>query len=690
MSEFKLPTICLNMIVKNESHIIEDSLNKLCNKIKFDYWVIVDTGSTDNTREIIENFFKSRNIPGELKYEEWQNFGYNRTVALNHAYNKTDLLLIFDADDELVGELPLPSKITHDRYMVTFGKSNTYNRCCLINNRKKFRYVGVLHEYIDCIEHNNTQTSIEGNYYFISGRTSFRNTDPKKYLNDALVLEKGYYEAKESNDSIFNRYSFYCANSYNDYGDTENAIKWYKNTLTVNGWIQEKYISCLNLFNLFNKKQMKETALYYAIESYKYDSERLECIFEVIKHYTIDNMTAVANNYYLLIKSYYENKYLNDNLSNKLFIDTGTYEFYLPYYMIIVSERMRDYDTGIKMYEIIFKKKCEHITQWYLNNLIYNLQFFIDKLNDKKESFLLDLENYIEYFYQKGSFEFEIKLLLNYANYGLNIRNLDVIPKPISYVYYNKDHYYKGFSNNQLKQGIPKVVYYTFKNDNLPENIKEIISNNKKICPNYEFKFYNDDDCDLFIKSNFPEIVYDAYRKINPCYGAFRADFFRYCILYINGGVYIDIKSSFTQNLDDVINTTDNCLLDFEDRFIEQWRNVNKAREQWILMYAPKHPYLKTMINVLVHSILSEYVPKKINQYIIPDNYIKIKVLNISGPDAYSNAIKLTNSLYNLNNILHREINYPDFSKWTTCDYLNMYSMNNMKHYSQYNEKFYI
>jgi hypothetical protein len=55
------------------------------------------------------------------------------------------------------------------------------------------------------------------------------------------------------------------------------------------------------------------------------------------------------------------------------------------------------------------------------------------------------------------------------------------------------------------------------------------------------------------------------------------------------------------------------------------------------------------MINVLVHSILSEYVPKKINQYIIPDNYIKIKVLNISGPDAYSNAIKLTNSLYNLN-----------------------------------------
>ena len=51
-------TICLNMIVKNESRIIADSLRKLCDKIKFDYWVICDTGSTDNTIEVIREFFK--------------------------------------------------------------------------------------------------------------------------------------------------------------------------------------------------------------------------------------------------------------------------------------------------------------------------------------------------------------------------------------------------------------------------------------------------------------------------------------------------------------------------------------------------------------------------------------------------------------------------------------------------------
>ena len=51
--------ICLNMIVKNESAIIGNTLKNLIKKIKIDYYVISDTGSTDNTVEIITNFFKN-------------------------------------------------------------------------------------------------------------------------------------------------------------------------------------------------------------------------------------------------------------------------------------------------------------------------------------------------------------------------------------------------------------------------------------------------------------------------------------------------------------------------------------------------------------------------------------------------------------------------------------------------------
>ena len=94
--EFIIPhkvTICLNMIVKNESHIIIQTLTNLCSKINFSYWVICDTGSTDNTKELISNFFKEKEIKGELFDHEWKDFGHNRTLALACAYNKTDLLL---------------------------------------------------------------------------------------------------------------------------------------------------------------------------------------------------------------------------------------------------------------------------------------------------------------------------------------------------------------------------------------------------------------------------------------------------------------------------------------------------------------------------------------------------------------------------------------------------------------------
>jgi glycosyltransferase involved in cell wall biosynthesis len=64
--------LCLNMIVKNESHIIKNTLTKLLKKVNFDYWVISDTGSTDNTKELITEFFKELDIPGELYNDEWK------------------------------------------------------------------------------------------------------------------------------------------------------------------------------------------------------------------------------------------------------------------------------------------------------------------------------------------------------------------------------------------------------------------------------------------------------------------------------------------------------------------------------------------------------------------------------------------------------------------------------------------
>ena len=80
------PTVCLNMIVKDESAVIERCLNSV--KEHIDYWVIVDTGSTDGTQEIIQRTLKD--IPGILYARPWVDFAHNRNEALQFAKGKTD------------------------------------------------------------------------------------------------------------------------------------------------------------------------------------------------------------------------------------------------------------------------------------------------------------------------------------------------------------------------------------------------------------------------------------------------------------------------------------------------------------------------------------------------------------------------------------------------------------------------
>ena len=183
-------TICLTMIVKNEAHIIAETLEHLCKFIQFDYWVISDTGSTDKTKEIIKEFFKAKGIPGELQEEAWQDFGYNRTKAFEGAFGKTDYAFVWDADDEIRGDFKLPSELVADSYKFTFGHESgmRYSRPQLFNNRKRWCYKGVLHEYANCLEECGPAETVGGNYFFVSGRTGARNKDPQKYLKDAHIF----------------------------------------------------------------------------------------------------------------------------------------------------------------------------------------------------------------------------------------------------------------------------------------------------------------------------------------------------------------------------------------------------------------------------------------------------------------------------------------------------------------------
>lgn len=383
------------MIVKNEAHLIAETLAHLLTYMTFDYWVISDTGSTDATREIIKDFFKSRNIPGELVEHAWQDFGYNRSKAFEAAYNKTDYAFVWDADDEICGAFKMPENLTADSYLFTFGNHDgfRYSRHQLFNNRKRWCYKGVLHEYASCMEQAGPAGSVVGDYFFVSGRRGDRSKDPNKYLKDAHILEKASEKALAEKDPLYNRYIFYCAQSYASCNMHEKAIEFYKKALTIDLWVQEKYVSCLEIYEQYTRLGKEIEGLVYLVESYKYDKDRLECIYRLIKYYTIHGPVEVAYNYYALIQDFYENRYEGMKLAEKLFAKKADYDFYLPYYMVITAEKSKHPETAAKMYESILKHG--HLAdEWWLRNLVFNIQFCFSHL-PKTTEFLYKFMNYI-------------------------------------------------------------------------------------------------------------------------------------------------------------------------------------------------------------------------------------------------------------------------------------------------------
>ena len=388
-------SICLNMIVKNESHIIQDTLHKLLQKMKFAYWVICDTGSTDSTKQCIQDFFSSRGIPGELIDSEWRDFAHNRTIAIQNAYKKTDYVFVWDADDEIQGDFHLPPVMDADWYTFTFSNPSglQYIRPQLFRNTLRWKYESVLHEYAVCEEHAKPHVLVKGNYHFVSGRSGDRSKDPNKYLKDALILEKAYYDCLEKKDPMYNRYAFYCASSYLSCGKHEEALVFYKKVLTHDNWSEEKYNSCLHIYELYKTLGKEEEGLGYLVQSHQYNPKRVEGIYRLITYYCFRKQYDISFMYYTLIQNYYEHEYSKEHLQHLLFVHVKEFEIMLPYYIIIVAQRTNQMPVGAKMYSLLSKTKPVHDT-WHMSNLFYNLQFYTDYL-PKDNSFF---QNMLEYF----------------------------------------------------------------------------------------------------------------------------------------------------------------------------------------------------------------------------------------------------------------------------------------------------
>jgi len=237
---------------------------------------------------------------------------------------------------------------------------------------------------------------------------------------------------------------------------------------------------------------------------------------------------------------------------------------------------------------------------------------------------------------------------------------------------------YSEFSSVKKGYKIPNIVHMTFCSRRLPITILNVINKNKQVCKNCIFKFYDDEECETMIKTHFSARIFNAYSSINPNLGAMKADFFRYCILYLMGGIYIDIKSSINVPVFKLIQKNDTCILDIPHRDKEYWRKKAPTYEQWLLIFAPQHLYLHTMICQMVGYIEFKYIPQIFGKQNIT---MKQQILHVTGPDAFTKAVH--SSIHQANKS-HRNINYELYFKlnWE-LNYRQMYKINNKTHYSE-------
>lgn len=196
------------------------------------------------------------------------------------------------------------------------------------------------------------------------------------------------------------------------------------------------------------------------------------------------------------------------------------------------------------------------------------------------------------------------------------------------------ENYIDYFSN------IPRIIHQTYSSyDNIPDCVKKVMKENEKNNPQYTFKFYDDDAIVEYIKYNTSQQTYEAFSKLNPKCGACKADFFRYIILYKEGGVYADIKTKFKVNLDDWIHKNTKLKLTLWpwlthshlDKYYHKDskpKSNNREINQAVLIFPPKHPLMKEVIDKMILNIEEQHVTQE-----------RKSVLETTGPHLFTSVI---------------------------------------------------
>ena len=145
---------------------------------------------------------------------------------------------------------------------------------------------------------------------------------------------------------------------------------------------------------------------------------------------------------------------------------------------------------------------------------------------------------------------------------------------------------------------LPKNIFQTWESSQVSPKMYHAVQSWLVLNPDWNYYFYSKDERREFIVDNFDQEILDAYDALIP--GAYKADLWRYCVLYINGGVYADIKISLCDSLNRLLNA-DTQFASVNER--QGAHHLKGAVWNTFIAAMPKHPFLKKAIDMIVENV---------------------------------------------------------------------------------------
>jgi glycosyltransferase involved in cell wall biosynthesis len=336
-------TICLNMIVRNEAPVIRRCLESV--RPLIDCWVIVDTGSTDGTQDIVRDCL--RDVPGELYERPWKDFAHNRSEALGLTRGRCDYVFSIDADEvlEIAADFVLPELAADSYDLRVFYGGWSYARKQLVRDALPWRYEGVVHEYLAC-EEARTEAFLPG-LQTVPHRDGARARDPETYRRDARLLEQALAEDPENA-----RYVFYLAQSYRDADELELALQNYMRRAEMGGWAKEVW------YSLYQAAQLKERLGHpwpevekAYLAAWNYDGARAGPLYRIAMHYQSKGEYRPAHSF--LSQAIQVPCPGNDHL----FVEQAIYDYQVPLEYAVACFYVGRYAEAVAVLNVLLRER---------------------------------------------------------------------------------------------------------------------------------------------------------------------------------------------------------------------------------------------------------------------------------------------------------------------------------------------